>query len=101
VSSGGKTTLELEPGSALGSPGETGVGGACGTVFGTDGLKTGGGGGGGGFTNWASAGSMVGPKQATQQATKNVAGAIRPNFLASIAVSLAAIVRCRCELTPP
>ncbi len=88
VLSGGKTTLESDPGSALGGPGETGVGGACGTVFGTDGLKTGGGGGGGGFTNWACAVSMAIPKQATHPATKYVAGAIRPNFPASIAVSL-------------
>ena len=99
--SGGKTTLEFEPGSALGATGETGVSGACGTVFGTDGLKVGGGGGGGGFTNCACAAPMAMPKQATHPVTKNVAGAIRPDFVAGLAISVAAIVRCGCEPTGP
>jgi hypothetical protein len=97
-SSGGKTTLEPEPGSAFGVPGETGASGACGTVLGTDGLKTGGGGGGGGFTNCAWAGSTAKPEQATHPATKNAASATRPNLVARIAFSLTAMVRY--ELTP-
>jgi hypothetical protein len=88
VSSGGNTTLGLDdPGSALGDPGETGVGGACGTVFGTDGLKVGGGGGGTGFTNCAWAGAVAKPEQASHPAMKTVAGATRPNLVARIAVS--------------
>jgi hypothetical protein len=88
VSSGGNTTLELDdPGSALGNPGETGASGACGTVFGTDGLKVGGGGGGGGLTNWACAGPLPRPAHVAHPATKTVASAIRPDFIARIAVS--------------
>jgi len=40
-----------DPERVLGVPGATGVSGNCGTVFGLDGLRTGGGGEGTGFTN--------------------------------------------------
>ena len=78
-----KTLQNDESGSLLGSPGETGVCLTLGTVYGVDGLKTGGGGGagGGGGTNcFTSACVSAPPMGAIKVVTKNVATAQRPNL---------------------
>jgi hypothetical protein len=83
----------------LGVPGETGVSGDCGTVFGLDGLKTGGGDGGTGFTNCACACSIATPKHASHPAKKNFASAIRSDLVVCIVISCETMFRLRYELT--
>ncbi len=80
-------------GRALGSPGETGVSGDCGTVYGVDGLKVGGGCGGGGSGNCACACSIARLKKANHPATKILASAIRSNLVVCIAVSFEPMYR--------
>ncbi len=46
----GEASAGAEPDRPLGAVGDTGTYGACGTVYGVDGLKVGGGGGGTGLT---------------------------------------------------
>ena len=92
-----KTLQNDESGSLLGSPGETGVCLTLGTVYGVDGLKTGGGGGGGagggGGTNClTSACVSAPPMRAIKVVTKNVATAQRPNLANGISVSLVCCV---------
>ncbi len=100
-------TIQRAP--LLGVSGETGVSLGCGTMYGLDGLKTGGGGGGGLFTiggGAAGAGFVPcawgaefvpcacacsiaphAPKTAAQTASKSVAGVIRAKLLVCIALS--------------
>src|SRR6516165_4270577 len=72
-----KTLQNEESGSLLGSPGETGVCLTLGTVYGVDGLKTGGAGGGGG-TNCCTCACVSAPPMTTiKLVTKHVATALR------------------------
>lgn len=86
VSSEGETASD--PGRVLGVPGETGATLGCGTVvLGGIGLNTGGGGGGTGFTVCAWACSIAPPTPINHPVRKNVASAMRSNFVLCIAVS--------------
>src|SRR5262249_53622345 len=92
-----KTLQNDESGSLLGSPGETGVCLTLGTVYGVDGLKTGGGGGGGagtqGGTNcFTSACVSAPPMRTIKVVTKNVATALRPDLANGIFIILACCV---------
>jgi hypothetical protein len=88
-----------EPDRPLGSPGETGVSGACGTVYGVDGLIIGGGGGGAGFTNCPCACACPSAKHAiikvTHPAMTSFADAGRCNRFAIIQVSVSSVCRCQ------
>jgi hypothetical protein len=78
-----------EPGRPPGAVGATGVYGACGTVAGGDGLKTGGGGGGTGLTICARATPIA--KAAIIAASETAATSVargRSNPVATIAISL-------------
>ena len=85
-------------GAGLGNVGGTGVSPGGATVFGVDGLNTGGGGGGTGFTNCACAGTSAKAKKTADPAARNFATAIRSKPLLRIAVSCEPMIQCRQQL---
>jgi hypothetical protein len=78
----------------VGGVGKTGASGACGTVLGLDGLKTGGGGGGTGLTVCARAWPMAKAAiiAASETAAKSDAGG-RSNLVASMPISSSSVGR--------